>query len=222
MHRAVVSKGRVRLLSTSTLANVQGSGIGPRRALTRIPADNWLASEEALAARGMLRFGAANAAKIRMYFLPTHSEAGITQRIRKRSTMRSPDNPIKVGNEALVDATPGGGSKEWCKTSVASAGVVLQRRMPFCALLCTAGDAVHNPAGHGGISRGSVIFCPVNIELSTLLHLAGGGIAVQGTIDTPGGRANCSGAGLLLQAAAPLGAHLPAVHALQVMLGLAC
>ena len=75
---------------------MQGGRSELNRARARAPADTWLASEEALAGRGMLRFGAANVGDIRMYFLPTHSNEDITQRIRKRSYARSPDNPIKV------------------------------------------------------------------------------------------------------------------------------
>lgn len=82
---------------------MQGDGSGPlpapAKAKAKAAADTWLAGEEALAGRGMLRFGAGNAAKIRTYFLPTHSEADIAQRIRKRSYHRTPDNPIKVMRE---------------------------------------------------------------------------------------------------------------------------
>ena len=56
----------------------------------------WLAGEDALLARALLRFGVADSAKHRTYFLPVRSEEDIAARIRKKTGQRSRDNPVKV------------------------------------------------------------------------------------------------------------------------------
>ena len=61
-----------------------------------MPRHEWLPGEDALVARAMLRFGVADVAKARTYFLPSRAEADIAARIRKRTGHRARDNPIKA------------------------------------------------------------------------------------------------------------------------------
>ena len=56
---------------------------------------DWLAGEDALLARGMLRFGI-DYARIRTYFLPTKPEEELPARIKQLTRPRWPDNPVKV------------------------------------------------------------------------------------------------------------------------------
>lgn len=63
--------------------------------LTALPA--WLSTEDALLARGMLRFGQ-DAPKLKRYFLPCKDERDILERIKSRGTSRfDVNNPIQAG-----------------------------------------------------------------------------------------------------------------------------
>lgn len=69
------------------MAGMQASNLSLQR--------QWLPAEDALLARGMLRFGQ-DIGKLRRYFLPVRTEADILSRMSQYCSRKIGTNPIKV------------------------------------------------------------------------------------------------------------------------------